>query len=122
MREWTYRFELACRSWLGGSKHSARPPDLECERVIRSHYKLDFGARRVILLGQREVGKRSKIMFVRQMRGNPFEEVAISLLPGEAGVFCGECKVFVANNLRKPAQCLAGIHFTTAIHEQPVVY
>jgi len=28
----------------------------------------------------------------------------------------------VVNNLRKPVQCLVGIHLTTAIYEQPVVY
>jgi hypothetical protein len=62
-------------------------------------------------------------MFVVQMRGNPFEEVAISLQPGEIGVLFGECKMFVVNNLRKPAQRLVvGIHLTTAIYEQPVVY
>jgi hypothetical protein len=61
-------------------------------------------------------------MLVRQMRGNPYGEVAISPQSGEAGVLCGGCKMVVANNVRKSAKCLRAIHLITAIYEEPVVF
>jgi len=60
-------------------------------------------------------------MFVRQMHGNPFEDAAISPHSGEADVLCGECKIFMSNNLRNTVEFLAGVHLTTAINEQLVV-
>jgi len=81
---------------------------------------LILGAGGDILFGQMSQ-KSFQLLFAQQMKGKPFELVAISAGPGAVTACCAQRKMLAPNDIGKPLRCVCRLHSPTVIHEQAVV-